>query len=136
MTWKVLGSLAIVYGVALAQSAPRAVLGGPPAVLTNQRVVLLAQAGYSEGSIIEIIKNKQSKFDVSPEGLTWLAQQGLTERIVGAMVVAERKQEMAPPLPFGILLPMPQTSPAEDNLPQSRAGARVTPSPPASSLSP
>ena len=77
--WQVYCSLAIAYGVALAQSAPETVPTGiRPQLLTNQRVVLLAKAGYSEGSIIQIIHLKQTQFDVSPEGLAWLGRQGLT----------------------------------------------------------
>jgi hypothetical protein len=62
-------------------------------VLTNQGVVLLAQAGYSERFIIDMIFHKQTQFDVSVEGLAWLAKQGLSERIVRTMVANERKEE-------------------------------------------
>lgn len=131
--WQVLRSLAIAYGVAFAQSAPEAVLTGTrPHLLTNDRIVLLAKAGYSEGSIIQIITIKQSKFDVSPEGLAGLVRQGLTEPILGAMVAAERKQDITPPLPFHLISSTPQSTLAENYLPQTRAGARATPPPPAS----
>ena len=135
--WQVFCSLAIAYGVALAQPAPETVpTGTRPHLLTNQRVVLLAKAGYSEGSIIQIIHLKQSQFDVSPEGLAWLGRQGLTEPIIGAMVAAQRKQENIPPLPFHIISATPQSTLAENYVPHNRAGARVTPPPPASPLLP
>ncbi len=135
--WQVFCSLAIAYGVALAQPAPETVPTGTRSrMLTNQRVVLLAKAGYSEGSIIQIINLKQTQFDVSPEGLAWLVRQGLTEPIIGAMVAAQQKQEHIPPLPFHLISSTPQSTPAENNIPHNRAGVRVTPPPPASPLLP
>ncbi len=62
-------------------------------MLTNEGIVMMAQAGYTERFIVDMIHRKQTRFDVSPAGLAWLAQMGLTERIVRAMVANERKED-------------------------------------------
>jgi len=71
-------------------------------VLTNMGVSLLAKAGYSEGFIIDIIHHKQTQFDVSAEGLAWLAGQGLSERIVRTMVANENKEQRTAIVPASI----------------------------------
>lgn len=68
-------------------------------VLTNEGIATMAQAGYTERFIIDMIHRKQTRFDVSPAGLAWLAQMGLTERIVRAMVANERKEDDTAILP-------------------------------------
>lgn len=99
MIWMALAcSLTIGSGMLNGQtpaspSAPMPASGMKKNVLTNQGVVLLAQAGYSERFIIDMIFHKQTQFDVSVEGLAWLARQGLSERIVRTMVANERKEE-------------------------------------------
>ncbi|MCS7026369.1 MAG: hypothetical protein NZV14_16340 [Bryobacteraceae bacterium] len=88
-------------------------------VLTNQGVVLLAQAGYTETFVIDIIHHKQTSFDVSAEGLAWLARNGLSERIVRAMVANARKEENTAILPATVQLAPPGTpasSPPARNL--------------------
>lgn len=65
----------------------------PKTLLTNQSVVLLARAGYSEDFLIDIIRHKRTRFDVSPEALAWLIAQGLGERVIRAMVVSNKKEE-------------------------------------------
>jgi hypothetical protein len=73
-------------------------------VLTNQGVVLLAQAGYTESFVIDLIHHKQTNFDVSAEGLAWLARNGLSERVVRAMVANARKEESTAVLPATVQL--------------------------------
>jgi len=76
-------------------------------VLTNQGVALLARSGYSEGFIIDMIFHKETQFDVSAEGLAWLAKQGLTERIVRAMVANERKEQSTAIVPASVVVGQP-----------------------------
>lgn len=94
--------LTIGSGVLAGQSLPVPASGIRKNVLTNQGVVLLAQAGYSERFIIDLIFQKQTQFDVSVEGLAWLAKQGLSERIVRTMVANERKEEQTAILPASV----------------------------------
>ena len=68
-------------------------------LLTNQGVVTLARAGYSEGFIIDTIYQKQTQFDVSAEGLACLANEGLSERVIRTIVANERKDEKTAMVP-------------------------------------
>lgn len=89
--------------------------GVPPLlrnVLTNEGVAMMAQAGYTERFIIDMIKRKPTKFDVTPSGLAWLAQMGLTERIVRAMVANERKEEDTAMVPGYLSLAPESAAPA------------------------
>lgn len=64
--------------------------GLPRNLLTNEGVVLLAEAGLGERFLLELIEQKNTRFDTSAEALASLARQGLTETILRAMV---RKQD-------------------------------------------
>lgn len=89
-------------------------------VLTNQGVVLLAQAGYTESFVIDMIHHKQTNFDVSAEGLAWLARNGLSERVVRAMVANARKAEDTAILPATVqLAPAATPAPAATGFPGS-----------------
>jgi hypothetical protein len=57
-------------------------------------VVLLAEAGLGERFLLELIEQKNSRFDTSAEALAALARQGLTETILRAMV---KKQDQPGP---------------------------------------
>ena len=70
----------------------------PKTLLTNDGVVLLAEAGLGERFLLELIDQKTSRFDTSAEALASLARQGLTENILRAMV---RKQDHASGAPGG-----------------------------------
>ena len=117
-------SLALGIGIlgtvpAVAQSSPAMAPAVPLSglgrnVLTNQGVALLARSGYSEGFIIDMIFHKETQFDVSAEGLAWLAKQGLTERIVRAMVANERKEQSTAIVPASVVVgnqPVASTAP-------------------------
>jgi hypothetical protein len=60
-------------------------------MLTNEGIVLLARAGFSDQFIMDMIRLKDTRFDVSAEGLAALAENGLTERLIRCMVAHERK---------------------------------------------
>src|SRR5579859_6388235 len=84
----------------LAVAAPAA---GQPAgvtrdVLTNRAILTLASAGFSEEFILETIATSRTRFDVSIEGLAWLAKEGVNERIIRAMRNAQPSPDR--PAPF------------------------------------
>jgi hypothetical protein len=56
--------------------------------LDNQGVLELVQAGFSEGTIIRKIENSQVDFDLSPDALSGLRKNRVTERIIKAMTQA------------------------------------------------
>jgi hypothetical protein len=113
MRWLLsMGSVVLTVGILAGQNGvPLSGIGRN--VLTNQGVAMLARAGYSEGFIIDMIYHKQTQFDVSTDGLVWLAKEGLSERIVRTMVTNERKQEMTAIEPASIIF-TPISSPTAD----------------------
>jgi hypothetical protein len=63
--------------------------GTPPALrslLTNEGLVQLAEAGFTEDFIIDLMSLKQLRLDTSVEGLAFLARKGLSENVIRAVV--------------------------------------------------
>lgn len=56
--------------------------------LTNEGVVNLVEAGFSEGTIIKRIENSPADFDLSPRMLQELRRRRVTEPIIAAMIAA------------------------------------------------
>lgn len=56
--------------------------------LTNDDVVKMFGAGLSEGTVVQVIQKAPSNFDISPDALIKLKQQGVTSKIIEAMVAA------------------------------------------------
>ena len=71
----------------------------PRHVLTNQGIVALAEAGYDEAFLIDLILYKQTRFDTTVEGLTFLADNGISKRIVRYMIANENKSPGFPVTP-------------------------------------
>jgi hypothetical protein len=61
----------------------------PRNVLTNQGIVALAEAGYTEAFLVDLIRLKPTRFDTTAEGLAYLGQHGVSEVIVRAMLARE-----------------------------------------------
>ncbi|HKR22627.1 MAG TPA: hypothetical protein VJS17_08540 [Pyrinomonadaceae bacterium] len=57
--------------------------------LTNQSVIKLVKAGFKEKTIITIIHNRPSVFQLDPEQLIQLKRQGVNENIILAMLAAQ-----------------------------------------------
>ncbi|MBL8177920.1 MAG: hypothetical protein JNK48_24800 [Bryobacterales bacterium] len=114
--WSLALGIGLVGSVSAGAQTPPAAAPAVPLsglgrnVLTNQGVALLARSGYSEGFIIDMIFHKETQFDVSAEGLAWLAKQGLTERIVRAMVANERKEQSTAVVPASVVVGQPQAA--------------------------
>ena len=68
-------------------------------VLTNRGILTLASAGFSEEFILETIAISRTRFDVSIEGLAWLAKEGVNERIIRAMRNAQPLPDRPAPIP-------------------------------------
>jgi hypothetical protein len=77
----------------------------PRNVLSNQGIVMLADAGYDEDFLIDIIEHKQTRFDTTVEGLTFLANHGISERIIRFMIANENKS--AGPVAVAVAAPEP-----------------------------
>ena len=55
-------------------------------LLTNKSVVTLAEAGFNEDFIIDLIATGKTQFDTTVSGLAALAKQGISERLVRVML--------------------------------------------------
>ena len=67
---------------ALAQGTGR----GSDSPLTNFSVVKLVRAGFREKTVIAIIRTRPSRFDLSPDRLIDLKKNGVSEKIILAMI--------------------------------------------------
>jgi hypothetical protein len=65
--------------------------------LTNQSVVDLVEAGFSEGTIVRRIENSPAEFDLSPAKLTELRKRRVTEPVINAMRAAMSDDAPASP---------------------------------------
>jgi hypothetical protein len=67
--------------------------GGKPELertptLTNDSIVELVEAGFSEGTIIRRIENAPAEFDLSPAKLADLRRRRVSDRVIAAMTAA------------------------------------------------
>jgi hypothetical protein len=67
--------------------------GGAPKLertptLTNDSIIELVEAGFSEGTIIRRIENAPAEFDLSPARLAELRKRRVSDRIIAAMTAA------------------------------------------------
>ncbi|HEX8071704.1 MAG TPA: hypothetical protein VF546_17265 [Pyrinomonadaceae bacterium] len=70
----------------------------PPAaeaVLTNASVVKLVRAGFSEKTIITIIRTRPARFDLAPDRLIELKKRGVTEKVILAMLARDGGDQFA-----------------------------------------
>jgi hypothetical protein len=74
--------MALVFLPAACRAQEPAVSRG---VLTNHDVVTLAEAGFSEEFLLEIIATSRPKFDITADGLADLAKHGVKEDVIRAM---------------------------------------------------
>jgi hypothetical protein len=84
-TTRILAALAIsiiVCQVGLAQQAREA-------PLTNAAVVKLVRAGFKENTVISIIRSRPHQFDLSPDRLIELKKNGVSEKIILAMLAVD-----------------------------------------------
>lgn len=51
---------------------------------------MLAKAGYNERFLLELIRAKSCQFDTSVEGLVYFAKNGISERVVRAILQLEQ----------------------------------------------
>ncbi len=66
---------------------------GADKMLNNEGLVILARAGYNERFLVELIQSQPGRFDTSVEGLVYLAQQGVSEKIVRLIIGEQRADE-------------------------------------------
>jgi hypothetical protein len=84
--------LVAVPSLLLLSLAATAAPPAPDKMLNNEGLVVLARAGYNERFLVELIQSQPGRFDTSVEGLVYLAQQGISEKIV-RFIIAEQKAD-------------------------------------------
>jgi hypothetical protein len=67
----------------------------PPDVLTNEGVVQLSNAGFSDGFIVQKIQLSRTRLDTTVEGLTFLRRNSVSERLI-EYVLQHEAQPMPP----------------------------------------
>jgi hypothetical protein len=92
--------------------------------MTNEGVVLLSDAGFSDAFIVEKVMLSHSRFDTTVEGLAYLRRSGLSEELVLFLLEHSAKPAVAPaaaqvpaPIPMKVvkmkvLVPQTGTVPA------------------------
>lgn len=80
-------NFALCAGLLLSAAASaRAQAPGSEAPLTNAAVIKLVRAGFSEKTVIAIIRTRPTRFDLSPERLIDLKKNRVSERVILAMI--------------------------------------------------
>ena len=59
--------------------------------LLNRDIITLAKAGFTEQAIIDTIRATPNRFDVTTGALVALAAQGISQRVVEALLVAQTR---------------------------------------------
>ncbi len=88
----------LVFGMGLAAGAHAQTSA---LTLTNQDIVTLAKAGFNEDFLIDLIGTSHTRFDLSGNALADLAKQGLTERVLRAMLAPVPTPAATPAGPAG-----------------------------------
>jgi hypothetical protein len=84
---KLLLSFALACALTLAMfSAAEAQTAQPKPPLTNASVIKLVRAGFKEKTVISIIDSSPTNFDLSPDRMIELKRNGVSEKIIVAMV--------------------------------------------------
>ena len=74
----------------------------PQVPLTNDDVTRMFGAGLTETTIVQVIQKGPSNFDISPDALIKLKQQGVTAKIIEAMVTTKATPNSSTPTEMGI----------------------------------
>jgi hypothetical protein len=85
--------------------------------LTNRDIVTLAKAGFNEDFILDFIGMSRTRFDTSVSGLADLAKEGLSERLIRAM--------LTPPTPASAASPAAPTAAVIATAPEEVGRVRV-----------
>ncbi|HEX5707820.1 MAG TPA: hypothetical protein VFX96_11025 [Pyrinomonadaceae bacterium] len=78
----VLASACLVFVLAVSASAQ----DGTQTPLTNASVIKLVRAGFSEKTVIAIVRTRPARFDLSPDRLIELKKSGVSEKVILAML--------------------------------------------------
>ena len=77
----------------------------PRDILTNEGLVILSDAGFSDGFIVEKILLSRTRFDTSVEGLAYLRRNALSEELVRFVMEHASKPPLVPGPPVETVQP-------------------------------
>ena len=83
--------IAVIFSGLSAHGQP----AGNSNTLTNTSVVKLVKAGFKDKTIISIIAARPSRFDLSPERMIELKRNGVTEKVILAMLSRQEGMDLA-----------------------------------------
>ena len=89
-----LSKLALALALCVLPSAHARAQGGE-APLTNSSVIKLVRAGFGEKTVITIVRTRPARFDLSPDRLIELKKNGVSEKIILAMLARDGAAEVA-----------------------------------------
>ncbi|MGB8510415.1 MAG: hypothetical protein WCD76_18710, partial [Pyrinomonadaceae bacterium] len=92
VSMKVVLAAFILCGTA---AAARTVAQVAEAPLTNASVIKLVRAGFSEKTVIAIIRARPARFDLAPERLIELKKSGVGEKVILSMLAREESDVFA-----------------------------------------
>ncbi len=69
----------------------------PRHVLTNDGLVVLAQAGVGDGLLVDLVRHKRTSFDTSADALALLARRGISESVLRAVVEKQEQVQLRSP---------------------------------------
>src|ERR1051326_8271249 len=85
----------------------QAAFGQNPKPMTNDDVVSMVKAGLPEDIVIGAIGAQQTSFDNSAAALVELTKQGVSTKIISAMVAAKPHEDSSPVQPGADPIPAP-----------------------------
>src|SRR5215813_11986417 len=88
---RIICSVSLVLVLSLAALAQQS---AQQQTLNNAAVVKLAKAGFKEKSIISIINSRIPNFDLSPDRMIELKKNGVTEKVILAMLSRQEGLDM------------------------------------------
>src|SRR5882724_10319315 len=80
-------TLAAIISCVASSASPAQQMSEAP--LTNAAVVKLVRAGFKEKTVIAIIRNRPSRFNLAPDILIELKRSGVSENIILAMLAQD-----------------------------------------------
>lgn len=88
---RIICSVSLVLGLSLAVPAQQS---KQAQTLTNASIVKLTKAGFKEKTIISIIGSRIPNFDLSPDRMIELKRNGVTEKVIMAMLSRQEGMDM------------------------------------------
>jgi hypothetical protein len=91
---RIICSVSLVLSLSLATAAQQRQAQSTQSTLTNASIVKLTKAGFKEKTIISIIGSRIPNFDLSPDRMIELKRNGVSEKVIIAMLARQEGLDM------------------------------------------